>query len=212
MPLNYASVVSIIQDSKSTAVLLSPSSAAVLLSAVSWLENGFAWYGSGDFGEPTSGELDSIQAWVARAERELMGNLTGVVSFSPVALPGALECDGALYQRVDYPALYDVLVGSYLIVDADTFHVPDMVGKFPRGAEVSGGTGGEAEHTITVDEMPSHSHLYTPPILNIDVEAPGVPDLFAAGVGTPAQTGAAGGGQAHNNLPPFLELRAWIWT
>jgi len=38
---------------------------------------------------------------------------------------GALYCDGALYNRVDYPQLYAAIKTDY-IVDADTFNVPTL--------------------------------------------------------------------------------------
>jgi microcystin-dependent protein len=57
--------------------------------------------------------------------------------------------------------------------------------------------------------MPSHFHLYTPPIPNVDLEAPGVPDITAAGVSpTTTGTGGAGGDQAHNNMQPSYVI---IW-
>lgn len=74
-----------------------------------------------------------------------------------------------------------------------------------------------------------HQHLYQTPSINIDVEAPGAPDPFGAGFPmVPAGTdwrapeilpaaGAVnvttatnqpfGGGQSHDNMPPFVALR-----
>ena len=43
---------------------------------------------------------------------------------------GALYCDGALYNRVDYPLLYATLLPAY-IVDADTFNVPTIADVTP---------------------------------------------------------------------------------
>lgn len=79
----------------------------------------------------------------------------------------------------------------------------------------NGKVGGEAEHKLTVTEMPSHSHqLY----LNYDqgnvtIPAWGVkysfiqPQSPTMGLSTaPAQTG---GNQAHNNMPPYLAVYMW---
>ena len=85
-------------------------------------------------------------------------------------------------------------------------------GKFLLGASSSyaaDSTGGEATHTLTVDEMPSHKHGI---VIN-----PGTG--FSAGI-TYTSTGgvnnnfvqAAGGGQAHNNLPPYLAGYLWRRT
>jgi hypothetical protein len=51
--------------------------------------------------------------------------------------------------------------GSERTIDGATFTVPDLRGLFLVGAGSSyevGATGGEAAHTLTVDEMPSHAH------------------------------------------------------
>lgn len=131
------------------------------------------------------------------------------------AIPSTfLECNGSMYDRVDYPSLYAVLDAAF-IIDADTFRVPDLTNAVPVGAgdlyDV-GDSGGETEHTLTTDEMPTHSHIYTPPIFNVDIEAPGAPDPLAAGIGLPTSTGDAGLGDAHNNMPPYVALRYVIWA
>ena len=80
----------------------------------------------------------------------------------------------------------------------------------------SGATGGEAEHTLTESEMPSHNHaVYTPNDGAADHSAPGnYPDgtsdstYYAVG----SYTSSAGGGGAHNNMPPYLSVYVWKRT
>lgn len=84
----------------------------------------------------------------------------------------------------------------------------------------AGATGGEATHTLTVNEMPSHSH-------NVSWQDNCPPWVQAGGYGqiTPTPTGNAnkinlgglsiggtGGGQAHNNMPPYLVVYVWKRT
>jgi microcystin-dependent protein len=136
-----------------------------------------------------------------------------ILPFATAAMPdNALACDGATYNREDYPELYSVLDAAY-IIDADKFSVPDMQNAAVVGAGdvwLVGDSGGEIEHTLTTAEMPTHSHTYVPPVFNVDIEAPGAPDPIAAGIGLPTNTGDAGGGNPHNNMPPYVALRYCI--
>lgn len=136
-----------------------------------------------------------------------------ILPFATGTLPdGVLPCDGTTYNRVDYPDLYAAL-DAVFIVDADTFNTPDLRNNFPVGAGDNysiGDTGGENTHTLTIAEMPNHAHYYTPPVFNVDLETPGAPDVFAAGIGLPVLTDDEGGGGAHENRPPYLALNYGI--
>lgn len=78
-------------------------------------------------------------------------------------------------------------------------------------AHPAGATGGEEKHTLTVNEMPSHSHTIS--------EGDGSPgsrwSLNAVQYGgrhTSMGTNNTGGGQAHNNMPPYLSVDMWRRT
>ena len=133
-----------------------------------------------------------------------------IIPFTTATLPAwVLPCDGSQYDRADYPALYAVLDAS-LKVDADTFETPDLAGKYIAG---SGGAlsafdeVGSNSVALTAAENGPHEHSYTPPVANVDLETPGAPDIFAAGVGLTAQTGTSGSGDAHENRPETLVLK-----
>lgn len=86
-------------------------------------------------------------------------------------------------------------------------------GRFLLGADstyAAGSTGGEAAHTLTVDEMPRHNHE----IDNLNASGNATPYMTVQaqdkkGYGGNVQTMYAGGGKAHNNMPPYLAVYMW---
>lgn len=68
-------------------------------------------------------------------------------------------------------------------------------------------TGGEAEHKLTISEMPSHSHQY------IGYRWAEGPDLVTSGnnikYGT-HDSSSTGGNQSHNNMPPYFAAYIWV--
>ena len=83
----------------------------------------------------------------------------------------------------------------------------------------NGNTGGEATHTLTVNEMPSHNHSITN---YYTIQASGFTNAYGpdknGNVWNYRNPDAAfkinntGGGQAHNNMPPYLVVYMWKRT
>lgn len=200
-------------------VALSDDSAAFFFACAAFYQNRYNWRVDG--AAPTDAEWNTINRLIGKAEYEIMNNLVGLIfphALGVIADMPFLMCDGAVYNRADYPILYAKLDSVY-IIDADTFRVPDLRDKFPVGVGASIGiddTGGEVEHTLTVGEMASHSHTNIP---HSHTEVIAIPALADLGTGAPVPsatpaagvTGAAsvtidntGGGQPHNNMPPYV--------
>ena len=63
-------------------------------------------------------------------------------------------------------------------------------------------TGGEKEHTLTVSEVPSHSHAID--LYGVGANGGHVASSGGGYVGSSPQSSPAGGDEAHNNLQPFI--------
>lgn len=81
----------------------------------------------------------------------------------------------------------------------------------------SGSTGGEASHVLTENEMPAHRHKIAYP--NASGEYGDAAIGYPTNSGTTKTWGAemcktesVGGGEAHNNMPPYLAVYMWRRT
>lgn len=112
---------------------------------------------------------------------------------------------GAIYLSVTdvnpaalFGGTWEQIKDTFLLACGDTY--------------AAGSTGGEATHTLTVDEMPRHRH---------QTNESGRSGNFSSGTGY--STGVSndygdsnimyttydGGNQPHNNMPPYLAVYMW---
>ena len=116
-----------------------------------------------------------------------------------------LLCDGREISRTTYSELFAAIGTVWGAGDGSTsFNIPDYRDKFVLGAggEVDlAETGGEKEVTLTVDQIPPHSHRYSEPVStqNVTTGNYAIKNWIQH-----AQTDSTGGGQAHNNMPPYV--------
>jgi microcystin-dependent protein len=137
-------------------------------------------------------------------------------------------CNGQLMQISQNQALFAILGTTYGGNGQTTFALPNLQGSIPIhfGTDPSGNNytegqrGGEPTHTVTLAEMPQHTHT-----LNAGNPASvSVPANHLPGKGTsapfyggapnttmnPASVTNTGGSQAHENMSPYLTLNFCI--
>ena len=73
----------------------------------------------------------------------------------------------------------------------------------------AGATGGEATHTLTVDEMPTHSHLTGISHSDTGSYVSGMQSAVVHFDYDGGPTSNTGGNQPHNNMPPYLAVYVW---
>ena len=92
-----------------------------------------------------------------------------------------------------YGGVWEQIKDRFILAAGDTYSAGD--------------TGGEATHTLTVNEMPNHSHQYN--YTAYATATSGTNRRFAQGSGGQNTTLETGGGQPHNNMPPYLAVYIW---
>ena len=131
---------------------------------------------------------------------------------------------GSIYMNVNstnpgtlFGGTWEQIQGRFLL---------GMSSSYPAGSQ-----GGEAEHRLTISEMPSHSHNFvnspgsegnafsdfTP---SAQINAPGTAytsqPAFTKGADWTSYGGitlqTVGGSQSHNNMPPYLSVYIWKRT
>jgi len=150
-----------------------------------------------------------------------------IVSFN-FAPKGWAECNGQLLPINQNQALFSLLGTTYGGNGQTTFALPNLRGRVPfhfgNGFNL-GQSGGEDAHTLSISELPAHTH--TPPAAASSVNANaslGAPaGNFWANSGktnytadapnsamSPQSIANVGGSQPHENRSPFLVLNFCI--
>jgi microcystin-dependent protein len=139
---------------------------------------------------------------------------------------GWAPCQGQLLSIAQNTALFALLGTMYGGNGQTTFALPDLRGRFPmsfgQGAGLTNRTQGEMSGTETVTltqgQMPPHNHPLrstnqpsgtTRPAGNYPAGG-GAYAAAADGTMAPDVVNVAGGGQPHDNIPPYLVLNYCI--
>lgn len=169
--------------------------------AITTLTNELTWEQVGD------DVVDVVNVCKLAVESWYSDMLVGAVATWLTNPPaGWLLLDGSTYANADYPEL-SALLPAHLISGAN-FTLPDVEAAFPFGVldEDDGSVvAGNNVLTLTVGQLPSHNHAYTPPTLTINAETPVVP-IPTAGIGSPIATGNTGDGDDIDTRPKRFGL------
>ena len=142
-------------------------------------------------------------------------------NFAPA---GWMFCEGQLLPISEYETLFNLIGTTYGGDGQSTFALPDLQGRLPihqgtgpgLSSHVLAETGGAEEITLTVNQIPAHSHPFlattnpgttTNPNPNLPADSPNIglyiEDVTAVNLNSQTIT-SVGGSQPHTNFQPYL--------
>jgi microcystin-dependent protein len=137
-------------------------------------------------------------------------------NFPPV---GWMFCDGAPLPISEYETLFNLIGTTYGGDGQSTFALPDLRGRIPihqgNGFTLAE-TGGVEQVTLTVSQIPVHSHAFLASSDPANANAPtgalmaktGGATIYNAGTNpvsmAPQAVSPVGGSQPHTNFQPYL--------
>lgn len=142
------------------------------------------------------------------AEFEFEAEFNNGATFGGKSIIDMIYPVGCIYISYDTTSPAEIFGGSWHRIES----------RFLYGCAAEGTTGltgGEATHTLTEDEMPSHNHLI------YDNSGSGSTSAHAwsttwkttySGSMKGSTIGWAGGSKAHNNMPPYVNVAIWRRT
>lgn len=136
-------------------------------------------------------------------------------NFAPA---GWMFCEGQLLPISENETLFNLIGTTYGGDGQSTFALPDLRGRVPihqGNGFILAETGGAEEITLTVNQIPAHSHPWLASSADANTASPvgAVPataqgDLytgtFTASPMSPQAITATGGSQPHTNFQPYL--------
>jgi microcystin-dependent protein len=137
-------------------------------------------------------------------------------NFAPA---GWMFCEGQLLPISENETLFNLIGTTYCGDGQSTFALPDLRGRLPvhmGNGFILAETGGAEEITLTVNQIPAHSHpllassasgTVVTPVNNLLAESvsinPYIQDQANSNM-NPAAVSAVGGSQPHTNFQPYL--------
>lgn len=139
---------------------------------------------------------------------------------------GWAQCNGQLMPINQNQALFSLLGTTFGGNGQVNFALPDQRGRTPIHAgngHTLGESGGEQAHTLSISELPTHTHVANATSVPATAGSPSNARLLAQSAGAaiyspatnlqasdPQAVATIGGSQAHLNMQPFLTLNFCI--
>ncbi|GAH19705.1 unnamed protein product [marine sediment metagenome] len=165
--------------------------------AITKLSNEWVWDEVGDsVADVVESCKESIESWYSDM---LIGSVAPWIINPPV---GWLLLDGSTYATADYPELSDLLP-AHLISGAN-FTLPDVENAFPYGVLDEDDTSavvGSNTLSLSIAQLPAHTHNYQQVLIDVDVKTVGVPDPLGARLGIMIPTSSTGSGDDVDKRP-----------
>lgn len=176
--------------------------------ALAELTYDFNWEEVGDAVPDVTEEL--IETLESYYQDSMIGKVDQFISNPP---PAWLEFDGSTYDQDDYPELAAIIPAGWK--SGGDFTLPDLENSFScfvGSGGVVAATGGANSFQLTTGQLPPHAHAYIPPVVDVDLESPGVPDVAAARLGASTSTGSTGDGDSIDNRPQYITFILAIFS
>ena len=175
----------------------------------------------------------SYRGYVNISAIQPVGTVSPFIGNTTLIPKNWLLCDGSYVSIDSYPELYRLIGSVYGEVIDGRFKLPDFRGRTLVGAGAAqnlttrfiGEFGGEEKHTLSVAEMPAHSHK--PAVTdtggvdhwwgsddrvgspNFDYDGTSATKPADGFIAPSHKTDAVGGNSPHNNMPPY-SVANWI--
>ena len=165
----------------------------------------------------TLGTVEASKAVTADSNKDITGirnlTVTGTITNSSIISLSDVYPVGSIYINASDGTNPGTLLGFGTWVAFGAGRVPVGIDATQTEFDTAEETGGAKTHTLTISEMPSHNHNQPAGIS----PAPNANDVDITGgngrtIDNNILTDNTGGGNAHNNLQPYIVVYMWKRT
>lgn len=171
----------------------------------SCIYNDYLWKFTSD---KPAGEWDNSVVEQCRVMDFVSGSGKGATHIGQIILSTTLDTVDKVIEL--YDGEWEPFGAGQVLVGAGT--IPATKEGEENRVFTAGNTGGEYEHTLTVDEMPSHTHTVTDQYFSRNTgwqAGTSAGNTLLGNTSTTRTTSANGSGLAHNNMQPYVVVYMW---